>query len=439
MGASPRACVAGERSDGVGYRPEIAARTSTRARPATRMAPPRRHVVARAEAARHPILQLQRTAGNAAVAGLVQRVEEPAPAGPATPMLSRGSSGPAVRALQLDLNALGQQPHLDPDGAFGKNTDAAVRFFQQAHRLVPDGIVGPFTSNMLSNERATEPATLLAPCHTPEKPGPSGAHEKALDETVGPNRGGNLLGAPGKPKVNLTLVLTNEPQDNDEAAAVGGTRVNVGSMAELKKVLDANPSIGLLAIISHGGSDGTVVVGGKNEKLAAIAAALTQRTAGSIDRIQFLGCNIGKDPGGMSTLKGQTGAGAVEGVTCFLETQILRPAHRTPSGALIRTRADLPRQPNGQPMSDVDFGNHLKQLIPGHTDVRNNPLKRHDCILGLKPGTTLAMTDPAELADLYFKRQGNLVFRFNPATDGACWNDLKFDKPDAAGCQRVQK
>ena len=32
-----------------------------------------------------------------------------------------------MRALQLDLNALGQQPHLEPDGAFGKNTDAAVQ------------------------------------------------------------------------------------------------------------------------------------------------------------------------------------------------------------------------------------------------------------------------------------------------------------------------
>jgi hypothetical protein len=49
----------------------------------------------------------------------------------------RGSTGDDVRRLQLALQ-------LEPaDGIFGADTEAAVRAFQRGHDLVPDGIVGP--------------------------------------------------------------------------------------------------------------------------------------------------------------------------------------------------------------------------------------------------------------------------------------------------------
>src|SRR6478609_6750229 len=54
-------------------------------------------------------------------------------------LLKRGSSGPAVAALQ---RALG----ISADGIFGPQTRAAVRSFQAAHGLGVDGIVGPITS-----------------------------------------------------------------------------------------------------------------------------------------------------------------------------------------------------------------------------------------------------------------------------------------------------
>ncbi len=49
-----------------------------------------------------------------------------------------GSRGEYVKTLQQKLN-------LTADGIFGKNTDAAVRAFQKANGLTPDGIVGPHT------------------------------------------------------------------------------------------------------------------------------------------------------------------------------------------------------------------------------------------------------------------------------------------------------
>lgn len=339
---------------------------------------------------------------------------------------------------------MGATPQLETDGKFGSRTDTAVRFFQTSHRLVPDGILGPATGTMLRDERAVQPANFLVPCHSPQRPGP-GAEEKALDERAPSGGGGNLVAAPGAAaKVNLTLILTTSDQDKDEAAVVGGKVVQVSSLADIQAVLDANPNIGNLAIISHGGADGTVRIGTANVFLADLAAGITKRSKGSIDQIQFLGCNIGRDTAGMTALKAQAGAGAVEGTNCSLETQRLTPARRgNGKGPEIRNRSDLPASSSfpprkgqpPQPMSDAEFGTLLKQLIPVHQDTKGVQIKSPDCILGLPDGETLSTVKPEVLADLYFKRSGNLVFRFVPG--GPCWNELKFDKA-TGGCKRVQ-
>jgi peptidoglycan hydrolase-like protein with peptidoglycan-binding domain len=263
--------------------------------------------------AEHPLLRLQQLVGNRAVSALlsVQRgchcgcsgksgcaetdtatgaeaghlqraVTNPTDA-PSSGMLAKGSQGPTVKSTQVNLNALGATPQLDPDGIFGSKTDDAVHFFQRFHRLVADGIVGPATATMLQDERATKGTNFLVPCHTPDKPGPDGHEEKPLEEQVDGRGGGNLVAAPdATTKVNLTLVLTTTPQDQDEAAAVGGKIVSVGSIAALKAALDQHPNIGTLAIISHGGSDGTVRIGGGNVFLKDLAAQLSQRPSGSI-------------------------------------------------------------------------------------------------------------------------------------------------------------
>ena len=118
------------------------------------------------------ILELQRTAGNAALAQLLsatgpQRLAEdtltdpgldteaptdaeaeeaPAVADPSTkPMIRYGSRGESVTEAQLLLNGHGAAPPLVPDGIFGPLTRAATIAFQQSHGLVPDGIIGPLT------------------------------------------------------------------------------------------------------------------------------------------------------------------------------------------------------------------------------------------------------------------------------------------------------
>ena len=68
---------------------------------------------------------------------------------PGTP-LRRGSSGPNVVVIQVELNRISQNypaiPKINPvDGIFGSRTEASVRAFQRIFDLTDDGIVGPGT------------------------------------------------------------------------------------------------------------------------------------------------------------------------------------------------------------------------------------------------------------------------------------------------------
>lgn len=69
------------------------------------------------------------------------------------PMLSQGARRPAVRELQLKLNAAGAIPPLEVDGIFGPLTRAAVIAFQEASDLTVDGVVGPVTWAALNQVR----------------------------------------------------------------------------------------------------------------------------------------------------------------------------------------------------------------------------------------------------------------------------------------------
>lgn len=67
-----------------------------------------------------------------------------------TPKLAYGASGQAVKELQILLNDAGALPLVIEDGKFGIATYMAVRAFQTAHGLTPDGIVNTQTWAALS-------------------------------------------------------------------------------------------------------------------------------------------------------------------------------------------------------------------------------------------------------------------------------------------------
>ncbi|HMT09058.1 MAG TPA: peptidoglycan-binding domain-containing protein [Pyrinomonadaceae bacterium] len=72
-----------------------------------------------------------------------------APGTPVPALLKRGSRGEAVRSLQKALIERGYIPAGKADGSFGPKTEDAVRTFQSANRLQPDGIAGTMTLKAL--------------------------------------------------------------------------------------------------------------------------------------------------------------------------------------------------------------------------------------------------------------------------------------------------
>ncbi len=71
------------------------------------------------------------------------------PADPNTPRLARGSTGPAVSALQKGLKSFdGPNTPTDPgpiDGNFGQRTESAVRAYQTRQNISVDGVAGDQT------------------------------------------------------------------------------------------------------------------------------------------------------------------------------------------------------------------------------------------------------------------------------------------------------
>ncbi|MFB7553104.1 peptidoglycan-binding protein [Streptomyces sp. NPDC056154] len=63
-------------------------------------------------------------------------------------VLASGNSGIAVKALQSSLNeCYGER--LDADGAFGSNTQAALKRAQSQEGVLTDGVYGPRTRDAL--------------------------------------------------------------------------------------------------------------------------------------------------------------------------------------------------------------------------------------------------------------------------------------------------
>ena len=93
-----------------------------------------------------------------------------------TGLLSQGSRGDAVKALQERLVALGFLKG-GADGVFGPATKSAVTAFQRAKGLLADGIAGAQTLAALNDESASAPTPT--PSHSPQSAGETQAPSAA--------------------------------------------------------------------------------------------------------------------------------------------------------------------------------------------------------------------------------------------------------------------
>ena len=94
-------------------------------------------------------------------------------AAPALVEVQRGEAGDPVKTVQSQLRNYGYSVVVD--GEFGPQTDRAVRHFQKANGLLPDGVVGPLTSRALGVSQTVRATPLTAqPAPTPS-PVASGA------------------------------------------------------------------------------------------------------------------------------------------------------------------------------------------------------------------------------------------------------------------------
>lgn len=105
--------------------------------------------------------------GNFDIARLLSMVGGPAPAPDPHPLLSIGSTGPAVVRVQQFL-------HIADDGIFGQQTYGAVKAYQASVGLDPDGVVGPLTwAKIEAGVQPTSNPVTPTPAPAPA-PAPSG-------------------------------------------------------------------------------------------------------------------------------------------------------------------------------------------------------------------------------------------------------------------------
>lgn len=89
---------------------------------------------------------------------------------PSDGVLKPGSRGIFVQELQGSLSQLGYAVRVD--GVYGKETESAVRLFQQQNRLAVDGWAGPRTLNAIGErmaDRAAKPRIAAAAARVPEQ------------------------------------------------------------------------------------------------------------------------------------------------------------------------------------------------------------------------------------------------------------------------------
>ena len=96
-----------------------------------------------------PAFAAEQGAEGATSPGSVHPRIQTAPLSLAQQPLKRGEAGPRVAKLQAELRELGFFPMATTPPYFGMSTDAALRNFQKAWGLIPDGVAGPTTQGVV--------------------------------------------------------------------------------------------------------------------------------------------------------------------------------------------------------------------------------------------------------------------------------------------------
>jgi peptidoglycan hydrolase-like protein with peptidoglycan-binding domain len=115
---------------------------------------------------------LSNIAGGASAIGAIIQNSTPQTGSITTPTGTKINTAPAltmaISAVQHILNILGAKPALVEDGKLGPKSVAAIKSFQTAHGLVPDGVAGPKTKTALylaslpsTPQAAATPATTF--------------------------------------------------------------------------------------------------------------------------------------------------------------------------------------------------------------------------------------------------------------------------------------
>ena len=377
-----------------------------------------------------------------------ERGAGPPSPGATTVLLRLGSSGDAVRGVQAQLSSTGFECAVD--GIFGQETDAAVRRFQDSHRLVADGMVGRETNAMLRRESALHSSADEvaerggAPCHTPEDPGPDDHTDPLTQEiateqaAAGGLRLGFALDAPdgggggggggvAQQARVVDLVVNTSGDDVSGLIPAGSTPVKVISSDDLRDELRKRGAVGHLIIAGHaaeGTGDILFDAGTARELIPLSDLARKLRAAGvKVQQIDFVSCSVGSNPQGLEAVRDAVGAVSASGYSCHMKSGRVDPL--TVGGVPITTEEKY------QSLAPPDKKAYDKAL----RDAAQRPDVRGNCLIDAPPGKKLAEISDAELRAFAMRRGGTLR-TFFAEEDGTCAKDMKFG--GGGKCRRVQ-
>jgi hypothetical protein len=206
-----------------------------------------------------------------------------------------------------------------------------------------------------------------------------------------------------KAKVDVSIVLSEEPQDMAEGRSYAKTVLRVTDVDDAAAKLKAlGAPVGTLYVVSHSNSAGQVQF---NSSIGTISwvpirdLAKALKGAATIDSVDFRGCKMGEASGAMESFRQTLGAQSVRGTNCWSFVQRVTPL--TYDGVEITSPSQIPEG------MQAAFDKALLQQIAGLVTEDKKPVQ--NCLVGLAPGEKPGTKTLGKIWQLYWANQGNLV------------------------------